>query len=207
MLLGFKIILYLNNSLLLLCFILGISRLRLLNNKEKWYVFYIIFLFIIEASTKIALYYFGLPDANFLYPFYIAGEFFILNYLFSRKNNFSSGFIVPILVSVLILMLLNGYVHQMLDHDDVKVISNIIIICFAGFTLIREMKEKHFANRFLFSDACIFLYYSVSVFTFIVQQQLSSISQMNASLIWGLNNLLSSVVYGSLIYTFLKLKK
>ncbi|WP_172954693.1 hypothetical protein [Chryseobacterium camelliae] len=207
MLLGFKIILYLNNSLLLLCFILGISRLRLLNNKEKWYIFYIIFLFIIEASTKVALYSFGLPDANFLYPLYIAGEFFILNFLFSEKNNVSQRFVLPVLVLALIFVLVNGYMQPMVDLDDIKVISNIIIICFAGYTLIREIKEKHFANRFLFADACIFLYYSVSVFTFIIQQQLGSISQLNASLIWGLNNLLSSVVYGSLIYTFLKLKK
>ncbi|MDQ1097374.1 hypothetical protein QE441_000544 [Chryseobacterium sp. SORGH_AS909] len=191
----------------MLCFILGISRLRLLNNKEKWYVFYIIFLFFIEASTKVILYYFRLPDANFLYPLYIAGDFFILNYLFLRKNSLTSVPVLLILVSVLTFILVNGYLRPMVDNDDVKVISNIIIICLAGYTLIREIKEKHFENRFLFADACIFLYYSVSVFTFIIQQQLSSISQLNASLIWGANNLLSSVMYGSLIYTFLKLKK
>jgi hypothetical protein len=205
--LGFKIILYLNNSLLFLCFILGIIKLRLLNNKEKWYVYYAIFLFFIEATTKMSVYFFGMKNTSFLYPVYIAGEFFILSYLYTKKNNFSSYWVVPLSVLGIILLSINQYYNLNIDNDYVKVISNIVVICFAGYTLVQEIKGREAANRFLLVDACIFFYYSVSVFTFVVQHQLADISTQNASLIWGINNLLSSVVYGALIYTFLRLKK
>lgn len=204
--LGFKIILYLNNSLLLLCFVLGIIKLKHLDKKEKWYVYYIIFLFIIELINKVFI-VFELKNIPILYPVYIAGEFFILNSLYTKKLGLSKYGLIPLSAIAAIFLIAAQYAGFTIDNDYAKVISNIIIVCLSGYVLIQEIKGSETVNRFLLVDACIFFYYSVSVFTFIVQHQLAVISQQNASLIWGINNLLSSVVYGALIYKLLRLKK
>lgn len=204
---GFKIILYLNNSLLFLCFILGIIKLKFLNNKEKWYVYYAIFLFVIEVINKLFVYFFELKNMSFLYPVYIAGEFFILNCLYTKKIGLSKYWLIPLSVIAGLFLISAQYFGLTIDNDYAKVISNIIIVCLSGYVLLQEIKGSETVNRFLLVDGCIFFYYSVSVFTFIIQHQLAALSQQNASLIWGINNLLSSIVYGALIYKFSRLKK
>ncbi|MCX8524079.1 hypothetical protein OF897_09090 [Chryseobacterium formosus] len=93
------------------------------------------------------------------------------------------------------------------NFDEVKVGSNIIIICLAGFTLVQQVKNNKNVNRFTLIDACIFFYYSVSVFVFIIFQQLQNLSEDNFYMVLGVNTVLSSILYSSFIYTFLKLKK
>ncbi|MBB4806288.1 hypothetical protein HNP38_001560 [Chryseobacterium defluvii] len=147
-----------------------------------------------------------MKNISFLYPLYIAGEFFILSFLYMKKHGLSGYWLIPLSMAAVFLISAQ-YFGMTIDNDYAKVISNMIIVCFAGYTLLQEIKGSETVNRFLLVDACIFFYYSVSVFTFIVQHQLAVISQQNATLIWGINNLLSSVVYGALIYKLLRLKK
>nr|WP_315026975.1 hypothetical protein [uncultured Chryseobacterium sp.] len=93
------------------------------------------------------------------------------------------------------------------NPDIAKVVSNIIIICLSGFTLIQEIKDTSVQNRFLWVDASIFFYYSVSVFIFIVQHQIPNLSENDFYAILSANNILSSILYCSLLYTFIRLKK
>jgi len=140
-----------------------------------------------------------------IYPFYIGGIFSILTYLFIRKLNLQKWlFLVPITG---ILYLVVHLFLKDLNHDYIKVVSSVIIFGFAGFSMLQEIKKQNSTHYFLRVDAFIFLYYSVSSFIFIVQNQLANMSINQAYLIWGINNILTCVLYLVFIYTFLKLKK
>lgn len=199
----YNVILYLNNSLLSICALIGILKFKFFKNTEKWYVYYIIFLFLIEAVVKISLYVLHLTDVNFVFPFYVSGELLLLGILFIRKLNMSYYWYIP-------LVILAGYLF--IDVNDVtnevkKVISNIVVICFAGYALLTEIKNSKINDRFMLADSLIFLYYALSVFVFFLLRQLADLGQEEARLIWSINNLLCSFLYLSIIYTFLKLKK
>lgn len=199
----YKVILYLNNSLLFICAVIGLLKYRFLKNTEKWYVYYIIFLFFIEAAVKISLYVFKLGDVNFLFPGYVSGELLLLGSLFIKKADLSYFWYVPIVI-------LTGYFFietPMGNNDLKKVISNIVVICFAGYSLLTEIKSHKATDRFLLVDSFIFLYYTVSVFVFFLLRQLESFSKETMYTIWNINNILCCFLYLSIIYTFLKLKK
>ncbi|AZA63622.1 hypothetical protein EG345_02100 [Chryseobacterium carnipullorum] len=106
------------------------------------------------------------------------------------------------------IFMVSKYIYDYpFNSDIVKVVSNIIIICLSGFALIREIKGVSVPNRFLLADACIFFYYSVSVFIFIIQHQIANLSENDYYIILSANNILSSILYCSFLYTFIKLKK
>ncbi|WP_294300189.1 hypothetical protein [uncultured Chryseobacterium sp.] len=92
-------------------------------------------------------------------------------------------------------------------NETKKVISSIVIICFAGYALLMEINNPKINARFIVADSLIFLYYAMSVFMFFVLRQLANFKSEDANMIWNVNNLLCSLLYVSLIYTFLKLKK
>lgn len=197
---------YSSYCLLLIANITGILKYKLLKNNERWYVYYLIYTFAIEASTNISVEIFGAKDTSAVYPFYIGGIFSILTYLYVRKLNIPR-FWSLFLPGLGVLYLLLHSFFEGLNHDHVKVISNIIIFAFAGFTLLQEIRKAKSDNRFLLVDAFIFLYYTVSAFIFILHNQLGNMDINSAYLIWGINNILTCVLYLSFIYTFSKLKK
>jgi hypothetical protein len=199
----YEVILYLNNGLLLICAALGLIKYKYFKNTEKWYVYYIIFLFLIEAIVKISLYLFNVKDIGFIFPFYVAGELLLLGILFIRKLQLSYYWYIP-------LVLLAGGVFIDIPNvpgDVKKVISNIVVICLAGYALLIEIKNSKINDRFMLADSFIFLYYGLSVFLFFLLRQLSDLGKEEAQMIWSMNNLLCSFLYVSLIYTFLRLKK
>ncbi|WP_213280504.1 hypothetical protein [Chryseobacterium indologenes] len=205
----YKAILFLNYALLLSVILLGAAKYRILNQKEKQYFYCIAFLFFIELLNLALPYIFRLNDTSFLYPFYIAGEFFLLTGLFIRKLDW------PKYVLGLTSLLAGGFMISKYGFDypsnaDIaKVVSNIVIICLSGFTLIREIKNTSVQNqnRFILVDASIFFYYSVSVFIFIIQHQIAELSENDYYIILSANNILSSILYCSFLYTFIRLKK
>lgn len=199
----YKVILYLNNSLLFICAVIGLIRYKFFKNTEKWYVYYIIFLFLIEAVVKLCLYIFNLRDVNFVFPFYVAGELLLLGILYIRKLNMSIYWYIP----VALLAALFFIDSETLTGDVKKVISNIVVICFAGYALLTEIKRSKINDRFMLADNFIFLYYGLSVFVFFLLRQLSDLGKEEANMIWSINNILCSFLYVSLIYTFLRLKK
>ncbi|WP_160136283.1 hypothetical protein [Chryseobacterium sp. c4a] len=203
----YKTILFLNYGLLLGVIVLGAIKYRILNHKEKQYFYCIAFLFFIELLNLVLPYILRLNDTSFLYPFYIAGEFFLLTGLFIRKLGFSNLFLKLGAVLAVGFMILKYGFNYPANSDIVKVVSNIIIICLSGFTLIGEIKNTSVQNRFLWVDTSIFFYYSVSVFIFIIQHQIVNLSENNYYILFSVNNILSSILYCSLIYTFIRLKK
>lgn len=203
----YKTFLFLNYGLLLTIIFLVFLKFTILNKKEKQYVYYIVFLFLIEVISLFFAYVLELKDTSFLYPFYIVGEFLLLTSLFITKLDLPKYAFGIISFAALLFLIVNSIPKLIINNDEVKVASNIIIICFAGFTLLQQIKTGKNLSRFTLIDACIFFYYSVSVFFFIVQQQLKNLSEDNFYMILGVNNLLSSILYCSIIYTFLKLKK
>ncbi|KQT23962.1 hypothetical protein ASG22_08025 [Chryseobacterium sp. Leaf405] len=199
----YEVILYLNNGLLLICAALGLIKYKYFKNTEKWYVYYIIFLFLIEAIVKISLYLLNIKDMGFIFPFYVAGELLLLGVLFIRKFQLSYYWYIP-------LVLLAGGVFIDIPNvtgDVKKVISNIVVICLAGYALLMEIKNSKINDRFMLADSFIFLYYGLSVFLFFLLRQLSDLGKTEAEMIWSMNNLLCSFLYLSIIYTFLRLKK
>jgi hypothetical protein len=186
--------------------IFGILKYKKLHTYEKWYVYYLIYTFLIEASVTISVEFFDAKETNSIYPFYIGGIFSILTFLFIKKLNLPK--IWSILVPMFgILYLIVQLFLKDLNHDHVKVVSNIIIFVLAGISLLQEIKKTNSDDRFIAVDALIFLYYAVSAFIFIVHNQLGNMSIDLAYLIWGINNILTCVLYTSFIYTFSKLKK
>ncbi|WP_336686316.1 hypothetical protein [Chryseobacterium bernardetii] len=203
----YKTILFLNYGLLLTVIVLGAVKHRILNPKEKQYFYCIAFLFLIELLNLALPYVFRLDDTSFLYPFYIGGEFFLLTGLFIRKLDWPRyllGFGGIIAAGFMISKY--GFDYPA-NADIAKVVSNIIIICLSGITLISEIKKTSVQNRFLWVDASIFFYYSVSVFIFVIQHQIVNLSENNYYLLFTANNILSSILYCSLLYTFIRLKK
>ncbi|WP_415328768.1 hypothetical protein [Chryseobacterium sp. MMS23-Vi53] len=199
----YNVILYLNNSLLTICAIIGILKYKSFKNTEKWYVYYIIFLFLIEANVKIALHHFKMKELNFIFPYYVSGELLLLGILFIRKLKISYYWYIP-------LVILAGYLFfdtHTLTNEIKKVISNIVVICFAGYALLMEIKSSKINDRFMLADSFIFLYYALSVFLFFLLRQLANLGTEEAKIIWNVNNLLCSFLYLSIIYTFLRLKK
>lgn len=199
----YEVILYLNNGLLSICAVLGLIKYKFFKNTEKWYVYYIIFLFLIEAVVKISLYLIKIKDINFIFPYYVSGELLLLGILFIRKLNMSYYLYIP-------LVLLTGFLFADIGNvtgDVKKVISNIVVICFSGYALLTEIKNSKINDRFMLADSFIFLYYALSVFLFFLLRQLSDLGKAEAEMIWSMNNVLCSFLYISLIYTFLKLKK
>jgi len=203
----FKAILFLNYGLLLSITFLGAAKYRILNTKEKQYFYCIAFLFFIELLNLALPYLFNFNDTSFLYPLYIAGEFFLVTALFIRKLGLPKYFLgITALLAAGFMISKYGF-DDPFNSDIVKVISNIIIICLSGFTLIREIRGAAAENRFLLVDACIFFYYSVSVFIFVIQHQIANLSENDYLIILSVNNILSSILYCSFLYTFIKLKK
>lgn len=173
----YKVILFLNYGLLLSIILLGAAKYKLLNKQEKQYYHCIAFLFSIELLNLVLPYIFNLNDTSFLYPLYIAGEFLLLTGLFIRKLDLPKHYLnLATLLSGGFMISKYAFDYP-LNADIAKVISNIIIICLSGFTLLREIKDNSIRNRFLLADACIFFYYSVSVFIFIIQHQIANLSE------------------------------
>ncbi|KAA2224482.1 hypothetical protein [Chryseobacterium sediminis] len=203
----YKTILFLNYALLLSVILLGAAKYRILTQKEKQYFHCIAFLFFIELLNLALPYIFRLNDTSFLYPFYIAGEFFLLTGLFIRKLDWPK-FILGITGVLAGGFMISKYGFDYPSNADIaKVVSNIVIICLSGFTLIREIKNTSAQNRFILVDASIFFYYSVSVFIFIIQHQIAELSENDYYIILSANNILSSILYCSFLYTFVRLKK
>ncbi|KQS89333.1 hypothetical protein ASG21_16250 [Chryseobacterium sp. Leaf394] len=203
----YEVFLYLNYLLLFINTVLGFRKYSYFKNIEKFYVFYMLFLLFIEMTVWTLSTGLGFKDTRFMYPVYIAGDFFLLTGLFIGKLKLNrlflwlSGFVAAVFLTVVFGFKLN------FNHDIAKVISNIIIISFAGTFLIMQIRNGKNVERFFLADLGIFFYYSVSVFNFVIQSQLINLSMDNVGLIGLFNTFFAAILYGLITYTFLKLKK
>ncbi|MCY0970901.1 hypothetical protein [Chryseobacterium wangxinyae] len=197
---------YLSYFFLFVAMICGIVKFKKLRDTEKWYTYYLIYTFLIEGAVTVSVDFLHATATDHIYPFYIGGVFFILTFLYLKKLNFQKIWLYLMPVLGLVYLVAQLFLND-LNHDYVKVISNIIIFGFAGLALLQEIRKTESDNRFLLADAFIFLYYAVSAFIFILHNKLGNMLISHAYLVWGINNILTCVLYSSFIYTFLRLKK
>ncbi|WDF47775.1 hypothetical protein PQ459_04630 [Chryseobacterium sp. KACC 21268] len=182
--------------------IFAVLKFNLFNKKEKWYIYYAIFVFCIEM-----LLFFKIKWKNeILYPIYISGEFFLMTGIFIKKLNLKNYYLIFTgTLSLLILCLSQILPH--FENDYSKAISNLVIVSFIAFSLIQEIKNYRDRSNFLFIDAMAFLYYTVSIFIFIFQHQLVTFDPNYFYIFWIINNTLLAIFYFTFLYTFFKLKK
>lgn len=168
-------------------------------------MYYIIFIFFIEL-TSYTIPFTQIKSNAFLYPIYIAGEFFTVTGIFIKKLRLSNYYLI--FTGILSLFFLS--IDKILPHyenDYSKAITNLIIICLVAYTLIHEIKNFTNKNHFLIIDAIIFLYFTVSIFIFMFQHQLIEFQLDSFFIFWVINNSMVCILYLSFIYTFLRLKK
>jgi hypothetical protein len=80
---------------------------------------------------------FHVKGLDFLFPYYVAGEFLILGILFVKKLALPWYCYIPVGLLALFFLLDT----EMVTNEVKKVISNIIVICFAGYALLMEIKN------------------------------------------------------------------
>ena len=193
--------------LLITAFIYGITNRQIRNNElSKRHIIYLGFILGIEFISKFSIYILESDTTQFLYPFYVTGEFFLLISLFLKELRTSKKVAV-------IKWLMTSYIFiettilWFMKNDATtgyaKIISHLTIICLLAMLLIKNLKELEKNNPLSIIYTTLFLYYGVSLFLFLLMSQLTA---MNIN-IWIINNILSSILYGSSIYTFYKLRK
>ena len=176
----------------------------------KWYLFYLGFVLSTELITETLILGFNNQNISFLYPFYISSEFFALSNMFILSLGLSNKWrsITSILSLALFVEAVILWSHnQFFTPGFGKIISHLTIICLSGHLLIKNLKELEIYNPFIIIYAALFLYYAVSLFLFLLMNQLDNVDYNTASIIWSMNNILSSILYGASIYTFYQLKK
>lgn len=194
-------------SLLGFSLLFGAIKFWSFSKEQKWYLYYLVFIFFIELCSKLLIA--NNKENLFLYPIYICGEFVLLSTMFIVGLKLSRSWFL--LVGLIASFLLSESMYLWMTDQNIsagvgKVVSHLIIVCMIGFYFVQVLKtyERKHRNRFLVIYGCLFLYYSASIFLFLLFDQLSTMSIGNASLIWGMNNALSSVLYGVSSYTFIK---
>lgn len=206
----YNISLILANLILFFAFIIGFKNQFTLPAEKKWFFYYIGFILGIEIILKSCIYLFNCSDTSFLYPLYIFGEFLILTKVFYTGIKIEpKWFVIPIFIGIIILTegIYLWYNNQDASLGLGKTISHLIIICLAGYSLINILKRSQTEVSIAIIYASLFLYYAISLIFFLLLHQLDTISKFNAYVIWGMNNILSALLYATSLYTFLKSKR
>jgi hypothetical protein len=197
----------LSNCLLLTAFVYGVSsKTFLINAQTKWYLFYLGFVLCIEFMVKVLIMGFKIKNTSLTYPFYVSGEFCTLSQMLifavglSKKWQFAAVLVSIAIFSEAMILWSN---HQYFNPGYGKIVSHLVIVGTIGYLLIQNLKELEIHKPFLMIYASLFLYYSVSLFLFLIMNQLTKTNIV----IWTMNNVLASILYGTSIYTFYRLKK
>ncbi|WP_375578693.1 hypothetical protein ABWH96_16930 [Marivirga tractuosa] len=194
-------------SLLITAFVYGVTNEKMRNNElSKEYLIYLGFILVIETVNHFLITILEIKNTHFLYPLYFAGEFLILMSLCFKELKATKKWKI-IMGVVASYIFIETTVLWLFNHDAstgyAKIISHLIIICLVAILLIKYIKEVEKNDPRWFIYGALFLYYSISLFLFLLMSQLT---EQNIN-IWIINNILSSLLYGSFIYTFYKLIK
>lgn len=203
----FLIISYISFILLIILTVLSLIKYKQVDQNEKWYIYYITLIFFVELISYI-IPYTKIKTNAFMYPVYIAGEFFTITGIFIEKLKLSKYyFIVTGILSLFFLTADRILIQQQYNNDYSKAVSNLIMISLIAYSLIQNIKITKGRNRFLMLDKMFFFYFLVSIFIFMLQNQLISLSIDIFYSIWIINNLMVVLLYSLFIKTFLQLKK
>ncbi len=195
---------------LVISVIIGILIFSKLPKDQKWFFGYLGFILIVEITAKVLIL---LGEKNWVvYPIYLLGEFLLLAFMCSEALKWSAklnsvwiGISVLLLFECLVLWGVNSNVVGGLG----KIVSHFIIIGLTGIYLIQKLKEEDRLqeNRFMVTYASLFFYYTISLFLFLILEQLPGIGDEQAAMVWSLNNLFSALLYGISGHTFFKIWK
>ena len=191
--------------LLTISLIIAISKYNSTTKNEKWYIYYIIFIFFIELTSYI-ISFTETKNNSFMYPVYIAGEFFTVTGIFIKKLSLSKYSFIATGILTLFFLTADRFLIQY-NNDYSKAISNLIMISLIAYSLIQNIKVIIGQNRFLLLDKMFFFYFLISVFIFLLQSQLISFPIETFYNIWIINNIMVVILYTIIIKTFLSLKK
>ncbi|WP_281612603.1 hypothetical protein [Flammeovirga sp. SubArs3] len=192
----------LSRSFLSIALINGIISDKLSSTKLSiWYTAYIGFILGIEVMILFSIYILESESTQQLYPFYVGGEFFVvINLFLSELKSTKKWQVITGIIAC--CFFIEAYVLWLTNNDAStgygKIISHLTIICFAAYLLIKNINELKNNGPSTIVHAFLFLYYSVSLFLFMVMNQLTD----QNIFIWVINNILSTVLYGSFVYTF-----
>lgn len=201
--------LIISNCLLIISFLLGCVKQGMLPVEGKLYLYYLGFIICVELLTKILILAY-IQNTGFIYPFYVGGEFFLLMTMFivAQKLTYKWYVLIGLITAFIFIeaaVLWSN--NQNITAGYGKVFSHLSIVCFAGYSLIRGLKDFKKENGFLVIYGSLFLYYTISLFLFLLLQQLTDLNPQSAFILWGMNNVLSSILYGASCYIFWQLKK
>lgn len=202
-----------NYIILILLTLLSFIKYKQIGQNDKWYFYYIIFIFFVELfSFVLPLSYISsytkLTSNAFLYPVYIAGEFFTVTGIFIKKLNLCRyAFAITGLVSLFFLTADRLFVQYQYNNDYSKAASNLLMISLIGYSLIQDIKNLKSKSSFQIIDKMFFLYFTVSIFIFMFLNQLIAFPIDYFYSLWIINNLMSLILYCLFIKTFLQLKK
>lgn len=197
---------FLSFCLLITAFIYVVSNKLIRKNVGHWYIKYLAFILVIEVITYFSIYILECKSTQYIYPLYVAGEFFILTRLFLAELKADKKWrIITGCISFYIFIEATSlwYINYGACNGSGKIVSHLIIICLAGLLLIKKLKDLETNNTLSIIYASLFFYYGASLFLFLLINQLTE----ENILVWITNNILSSILYGSSIYTFHKIKK
>ncbi|WP_131450816.1 hypothetical protein [Chryseobacterium sp. FH1] len=183
--------------------IVSITKYKLITKNEKWYVYYIIFIFLIEFTSYTML-ILKFQNYAFLYPIYIAGEFFTVTGLYIKKLNLNKYYFLATGLLSIFFLTVDRIFGQYQYNDYSKAVSNIIMTVLIGYSLIQDIRNIRNKSSFQLIDKIFFLYFTVSIFIFIFQNQLIAFPKDYFTSIWVINNLMSCMLYSLFIYTFFK---
>ena len=193
-------------GLLILATFLGFRKYAILPQASRWYVHYLGFIFAVEVVTKILS---QLKISNFfIYPYYLAGEFFILSVMFIEVLKVSRNAIgLAAILSIFLFVAANQFLkifHMTSGHF--KIFSHLVIVCFSAYYMIKALRkfDKTKRDSFLPIYGGLLLYYAVSLILFLLLDQLTNISEQSAALLWGMNNLFSTALYSISFYVLWK---
>lgn len=176
------------------------------NKQYRWYIYYLGFIVIIEFMSNFSIYILDHTNIQYLYPFYVAGEFYIVVNLFLIELKKIKKW--RVLIGFIALCFFIEAVTLWLNNEDAstgygKILSHLTIICLIATIFIKNISEIKKVNLLSIIHASFFFYFTVSLFLFMAMNQLND----SNSLIWIANNTLSTLLYCSFIYTFYRVEK
>ena len=193
--------------LLLVAFLYGISSRKLRDNQQtRMYLLYLGFFLSIELVRLTASYILNIKLADYLYLFYVAGEFLLLLYFFHKVLKLSK--VWKTAIALIASCFFIETVIMLLAFGDPNIgfsksISHVVIVITVAFTLVKNLKELEEKNPFLPLYTALFFYYAASIFLFPIMNQLTK----STIHVWSIHNLMSCIPYVSSIYTFYQLRK
>jgi len=182
--------------LLSIAVVIGFRMLSHLKGEYKWLLYYLAFFLTVELATNLL----SVLDMEnlIIYPFYMFGEFILLSLLFitgKKRPRYLIAIAVFIAVLIFIEAIMLWHANENVSSGYGKAVSHLLIVLMMGYALINELKFIDKGNELLFVYGSLFLCYTVTLFLFLFLDQLTELSLSKAHIIWGMNNIIASILY------------